>query len=451
MRLIDTNPELESLIQGYVEGQLTPGECSRLQAMLEGDASLVDVVLNSIQTDELLRRTVTEMHLELAPSRMGVAPKAARLPRRRWGGMKPAGRRPALAWGAAFAAGFAVLLGVLGWFVQPSDALIVASFTGTSPRSSLSGATQPVAVGHRLRPGELLTTEPDSRMTLRYEREATEFQFLGRTSVQWLSTRHGRQFNLIQGRLTAKVAPQPAREPMIWRTPHNQAEVIGTEFVLATSSTATQLDVAQGLIRLTGSERGTPLSVAAGQYAVTAAGIALEAHGTPRPSHADERGAILREWWDRLPGVAVAELTASTRYPARPTGEELLSRFEAPFNWGENYGSRVRGLLHPAVGGDYTFWIAGDDGVELWLSQSESSENKRKIASSSAWTEPRNWDKQDSQRSLPVRLEAGRAYFIEALHKQGEAGDCLAVAWQPPGQTREVIPGTFLSPPKPQP
>jgi hypothetical protein len=34
---------------------------------------------------------------------------------------------------------------------------------------------------------------------------------------------------------------------------------------------------------------------------------------------------------------------------------------------------------------------------------------------------------------------AGQMYYIEALHKEGAGGDNLAVAWQGPGISQQVI------------
>ena len=54
--------------------------------------------------------------------------------------------------------------------------------------------------------------------------------------------------------------------------------------------------------------------------------------------------------------------------------------FEVPTNALDNYGTRLRGYLCPAVSGNYTFWIASDDNGELWLSTDETEANKTLIA-----------------------------------------------------------------------
>jgi hypothetical protein len=55
------------------------------------------------------------------------------------------------------------------------------------------------------------------------------------------------------------------------------------------------------------------------------------------------------------------------------------------------------------------------------------------------------WYKYSSQRSQAVRLVAGQQYYFEVLHKQGGGKDHVSVAWQYPGQSREVVAGDYLT------
>src|SRR5262245_10541414 len=52
--------ELESLIQGYVGGDLTPRECARLHDLLKGSPELVAPILASLRMDALIRQTVRQ-------------------------------------------------------------------------------------------------------------------------------------------------------------------------------------------------------------------------------------------------------------------------------------------------------------------------------------------------------------------------------------------------------
>lgn len=157
-------------------------------------------------------------------------------------------------------------------------------------------------------------------------------------------------------------------------------------------------------------------------------------------------GHILREYWTGIGGKEVADLVKSEAYQGAPAGYELLPRLEAPNLFANDFGERIRGYIVPPVTGVYTFWIAADDSAELWLSVDTSPARARLIASVPAWTSIRQWDKYAEQQSFPIRLEAGRSYYIEVLHKEADQKDNLAVAWEIPGQVRAVIDGAYLAP-----
>jgi len=160
-------------------------------------------------------------------------------------------------------------------------------------------------------------------------------------------------------------------------------------------------------------------------------------------------GKVLREWWLSNTSAAVSGLTSDPRYPNDPSGTELVDLFEGPVDWDDNYGSRLRGWLVPPQSGDYTFWLACDNGGELWLSTDADPANVQLIASVSDWVASRDFDNAtgsggDNQESDVIPLEAGQKYYIEALMNEAGGGDNIAVAWQPPGGTREVIDAEFV-------
>ena len=158
-------------------------------------------------------------------------------------------------------------------------------------------------------------------------------------------------------------------------------------------------------------------------------------------------GRILYQYWTGLGDTRdVSDLTSSSNYPNSPSGSGYLTSFEAPEDWEDYYGSRIIGYLHPSVSGTYYFWIASDDSSELWLSTTSSASNKVKIAYLNGYCNPGVYDEDASQASSGISLNAGSIYYIEAIHKEGHGGDNLDVAWQPPGGSREVIPGNYLSP-----
>ncbi len=162
-------------------------------------------------------------------------------------------------------------------------------------------------------------------------------------------------------------------------------------------------------------------------------------------------GTILMEKYDGISGTSITSLTGASIYPDNPTSTSELTSFEIPTNVDDNYGIRVRGYLCAPENGSYTFWIAGDDNVELYLSTDNSPSNKVLIAYHTGWTNSREWTKYpDTQESDAITLSAGQSYYIEALMKEASGGDNLAVGWRKPSDGSSaspvVIPGSVLSP-----
>ena len=160
------------------------------------------------------------------------------------------------------------------------------------------------------------------------------------------------------------------------------------------------------------------------------------------------QGYILYEYWDDITGTAVSSLTGDPRYPDSPDESTWWQTFEGQVGRGDNYGIRARGYVSPPVTGEYTFWISGDDECQLWLSTDDDPANIEQVSHVVTYTGSREWDKEDTQKSNPITLQAGQKYYIEALMKEGTGGDSLAVGWGGPGigDGPAVIDGKYLSP-----
>ncbi|MCL5282262.1 MAG: PA14 domain-containing protein [Planctomycetes bacterium] len=154
---------------------------------------------------------------------------------------------------------------------------------------------------------------------------------------------------------------------------------------------------------------------------------------------------IIAETWLNVSGTNVTDLTNNARYPGSPDTTEFLDSWLYPAGSSgssdtmDNYGDRLYGWLKPEQSGDYTFWIAGDDLSELWLSTDGSPTNGVKIAQVTGWTDVMDWDgntgstDKAAMKSAAIKLEAGKKYFMMTLHKEGGGGDSVGVAWQGPG------------------
>ena len=164
-------------------------------------------------------------------------------------------------------------------------------------------------------------------------------------------------------------------------------------------------------------------------------------------------GTVLREIWTDTTGwTEVRHLTDHWRYILEPPNpnpvltKELTvmdtPQFDPDWN---NYGGRMTTHLVPATSGDYTFWVAADDGCELWMS-TEAVCNPVKIAYWGGWTGYHAYDSHPEQMSAPISLVGGQKYLIQALWKEGGGGDHCSVAWEgPDAPSRTEIGGDYVS------
>lgn len=182
-------------------------------------------------------------------------------------------------------------------------------------------------------------------------------------------------------------------------------------------------------------DQGTPALTADATVSITVA--PLPAGYTP--------GTIADTYYENINGTALVDLTGNANFPYNPTSEVYLTSANDA-NHGDSYGSVMRGFVLPPITGTYTFWIASDDVGELRISPDANPANAVVRASNPTYTDPNVYTKFASQKSIALTLTAGQPYYIEARQKEGNGGDNLSIAWQPPGLTRQVIPGRFMAP-----
>ena len=151
------------------------------------------------------------------------------------------------------------------------------------------------------------------------------------------------------------------------------------------------------------------------------------------------------ERYTGIGGSKVANLTKQGKFPGKPDNVGQLKKLDAPQQWGNNYGQRIRCYLVPKATGKYTFWIASDDQSELYLSDNHKAKNKQRIAHLHGWTGHSNWKANKTQQSRGINLRAGQAYYLEILHKEGGGGDHVEVAWQGPGIKQSIIGTEYIA------
>ncbi|MBV70970.1 MAG: hypothetical protein CMH52_06420 [Myxococcales bacterium] len=159
---------------------------------------------------------------------------------------------------------------------------------------------------------------------------------------------------------------------------------------------------------------------------------------------------VRMDMWTDIPGSELTDLTGADTYPNQPDRTSVIKTLASPVNQLDDYGVRLGAYLIPSNDGEYTFWIASDDQGELWLSPNSRKADLIKIARVANYTGPQDWTATPEQRSEPVALVAGDAYYIEALMKEGGGGDHLAIAWSRAEANPSIIPSenVFISLPE---
>ncbi|HEX7898918.1 MAG TPA: PA14 domain-containing protein [Planctomycetota bacterium] len=162
----------------------------------------------------------------------------------------------------------------------------------------------------------------------------------------------------------------------------------------------------------------------------------------------ERRGVALREVWTGVQGRSIEDLKRHPAFPGKPDQTSTPESLEAPSNWADNYGERIRAYVTAPAAGNYVFWVAGDDLCELWLSPDTDPGKKKLIARVPSHSELRGWDGVPDQKSAPYKLAAGQKVYLEILHKESTANDGVAVGWQlPDGKMERPIPSNRLSAP----
>ncbi len=163
----------------------------------------------------------------------------------------------------------------------------------------------------------------------------------------------------------------------------------------------------------------------------TALTLAVAFISTAAAQTAPTAGKWQRQMWNGLGGRYVSDLTDSPRIYQAPNSTALTDSSYSLV--GTYFGVRSRGYITPTTTGYYTFWVAGDDEVQWFMSPNTSSWDARKLSGTSAATAANGWDQSYSQRTAPQCLIAGKSYYVESLHKQGGDNAHAAVAWSMQG------------------
>ena len=119
--------------------------------------------------------------------------------------------------------------------------------------------------------------------------------------------------------------------------------------------------------------------------------------------------------WTNISGSSIADLMNVTNYLTNVPNQStrLIDLLEGLNNSGYNSGSRIKGWLLPNVTGNYSFWIAASDNGEFLLSTDSDPANKVRACYTPGPVSHKKFTAYPEQKSNPISLVAGQAYYYE--------------------------------------
>lgn len=168
-------------------------------------------------------------------------------------------------------------------------------------------------------------------------------------------------------------------------------------------------------------------------------------------------GNVKQEMWLAVDTTDLDTAIAVARGGTEPSTIETLPSLEypgseIPGHALDVYVERLSAWVVAPVSGDYTFYIAGDDHCGLWIVDDANSLSivnvtttppLCRVTGSSGF---RDFTGNAERMSTAVALEAGTAYKLVTIRREGTGGDHISVAWTLPGSTTiDVISGESIT------
>jgi hypothetical protein len=123
-----------------------------------------------------------------------------------------------------------------------------------------------------LQAGDVISTALHSA-TIAYEHESTRIEIQPGSVLVFGEAANGKRFELQRGIIRARVAAQPAGQPMRVKTTLARATVLGTEFVMRADEDTTKLDVLEGKVEFACRASGKKVKVKSGFSATLRADV----------------------------------------------------------------------------------------------------------------------------------------------------------------------------------
>ena len=255
MNPLDSN--LERLVR-HAEGQLSETEADQVVASLRHDPESrrflremaeQAVMIADLEREAQGRQALLHEHTPAAPTKRGIA--GLPIPPRRFTAV------------LTVAASIAILLSAALLFRKFQHRGELATITALDGAIQWTGdggqVVRNLQVGTKLQGGIIEGIEPLSWFELQFP-DGTTVAITGNSTLTF-SDLGQKRLHLKSGTASAHVRPQPSGRPLIIQTTSALMEVLGTQFLIETDTSATRLDVSEGTVRVKRLSDGAELDV----------------------------------------------------------------------------------------------------------------------------------------------------------------------------------------------
>ena len=243
---------------GHMDGPLSEAEADQVAASLRHDPEArrflremaeQAVMIADLEREAQGRRALLQGNAPAVPVQKGIV-----------GFPTPPRRFTAV---LAVAASIAILLSAALLFRKFQHRGELATITALDGAIQWTGdggqVVRNLQVGTKLKGGIIEGIEPLSWFELQFP-DGTTVAITGNSTLTF-SDLGQKRLHLKSGTASAKVRPQPSGRPLIIQTTSALMEVLGTQFMIETDTSATRLDVSQGTVRVKRLSDGAELDV----------------------------------------------------------------------------------------------------------------------------------------------------------------------------------------------
>jgi ferric-dicitrate binding protein FerR (iron transport regulator) len=266
--------DIDELIVAYLVGHASEIDVQRLEDALRGDEAVRRRFAALCAQDVALGQVLAAE----GECRRAGSPALSQPDAQKRETAKPVARPWAFPWGRGLlaAACLAIVCGAYWLNIRqaqqfPAAIATLMTVEGAVTVTHQDGQTAWAAAGMPIHMGDKVETPTNGSARVKYQTPAvskeTRVELRAGTDVLFGEENGAKRIRLDRGVLACEVATQPAGRPMRLATPHAEAEVVGTRFVLSVDQDRTRLEVTEGVVRLTRRADSQTTLVAEGQFA----------------------------------------------------------------------------------------------------------------------------------------------------------------------------------------